>query len=155
MSHPYYHTIINLSSVCVVRVRVGTPIGKALVEQIDASYYNWSLLRTRAGGLGRFSVLQLLCRLSADLNEIGHGQSFGVRQQRRGVGILKFGRVAMEIGKCGLWASVWDWRSQILRRNLLKILIIWTHKFFGNFRIWHFLPVSMETVKSRFWGADI
>ena len=62
-----------------------------------SSYYNWSLLRTQAGGLRRFFVLQLLRRLSTDLNEIGHGQSVWVREHRRGVGILKFGTVAMEI----------------------------------------------------------
>ncbi len=101
-----------------------------------------------------FSVLQLLRRFSTDLNKIEHGQTFGVREHRRGVGISKFRTVAMEIWKCGLWGSVWPRRTMILDSTPLKISIKWTHKFCDHLRIFHFLPVSMETVNRGLWGAD-
>ncbi len=72
-----------------------------------------------------FSVLQLLHRLSTDLNEIGHGQSVGDREHGRGVGILKFGTVAMEIWKCGLWGPVWPWRLRFWSQDLLKSESYW------------------------------
>ncbi len=102
-----------------------------------------------------FSVLQLLCRLWTDLNEIGHGQSLGVTEQRRGVWILKFGTVAMEIWKCGLWGPIWPWRTEIGQPDPLHMWIILTHKFLDHLENVHFSPVSMEIVKSRFWHEII
>ncbi len=61
--------------------------------------------------------------------------------------------VAMEIWKCGLWGPIWPWSTRILVPGPLKILIKWTRKFFDYLGILHFLPVSMETWKIRFWGS--
>ncbi len=90
-------------------------------------YLNWNLQliqyltiiweKTQAGSLGRF----LLRGFWADLNKIGHGQSVGVREQPRDVGILKSKTVAMEIWKCGLWGSIWPWSTGIFQPGSLKI----------------------------------
>ena len=54
----------------------------------------------------------LLRCFSADLDEIGQGQAFGVREQPREVGIVKFQMAAMEI-----------WKNFLLKAH---ILALWT-----------------------------
>ncbi len=121
---------------------------------LASSYYNWSLLRTQAGGLRRFFCSSTTLPFIDWSYEIGHGQSFGAREHRRGVGILNFWMVAMEIRKCGLWASVWAWKAKILQPGHLKMWKVLTHKFFGHLDIFHFWSISMETVKNMFSRAE-
>ncbi len=120
-----------------------------ITSVFQKSYYNLSLLSVCL--VVWLFVRDLLPGFSTNLNQIGHGQSVGVRERRDDLEILKFKTVAMKIWKCTLWGLIWPRSTWIFLPDPPNISIKWIHNFFDYLGILDFWPVSIETVKNGFW----